>query len=401
MFQALVETASYMAHGYCLLWQPWLVVLYAGSDILIFLAYSAIPLALLRFLRRRPDVRYGGLVALFAAFILLCGITHAISVLTLWVPLYPLHGAVKLVTGLVSATTAVVLFLLVPRLVAIPSPRQLEAAHARLRQEIDAHEETLNELRAAKLELEEKVAARTADLAAATEQLEVVTREAVHRSRNVLSMVLSIARQTARGAPDVNDFMSVFAGRLEALSRATSTVTEGRRKHGGDLAAVLETQLEHIRMTYGGRVSLAGEPVEVCVEAAQQLSLMAHELATNAIKYGALAGPEGRVSVTWRILDRAADPRLEVTWAEHLGPAGRPAADLPRAGFGSELLTRLIPTMLGGFATRSLECDGLRYRLVVPLRDIVPKEHEAARNTASDEMLGRFVGPSAEGAPPD
>ncbi len=55
--QALIEIAAYMPHGYCLLWQPWLVALYAGSDLLIFLSYSAIPLALVLFLRRRPDVR--------------------------------------------------------------------------------------------------------------------------------------------------------------------------------------------------------------------------------------------------------------------------------------------------------------------------------------------------------
>ena len=100
--QALIEYASYMPHGYCLFWQPWLVTLYAGSDLLIFAAYSLIPFALLTFLPAAQDLRFRGLVALFAAFILLCGITHLISVVTLWVPVYPLHGLAKLITGVVS-----------------------------------------------------------------------------------------------------------------------------------------------------------------------------------------------------------------------------------------------------------------------------------------------------------
>lgn len=122
-----------MPHGMCLLWEPWLVFLYAGSDLLIFLAYAAIPIALLIFLRRRPELHYRGLVALFAAFILLCGITHLISIVILWTPVYPFHGFVKVFTGIVSAATAVTLFRLIPDLVRIPSPAQLEDANASLR----------------------------------------------------------------------------------------------------------------------------------------------------------------------------------------------------------------------------------------------------------------------------
>ncbi len=85
--QAMIEHASYMAHGYCLLWQPWLVTLWAGSDLLIFFSYLAIPVALVIFLRRRPDLQHRNLVFLFASFILLCGMNHILAVDTLWYPM--------------------------------------------------------------------------------------------------------------------------------------------------------------------------------------------------------------------------------------------------------------------------------------------------------------------------
>lgn len=78
---------------------------------------------------------------------MLCEISHLVSVVTLWVPVYPLHGLFKLVTGLVSAVTATVLFFLIPRLVAIPSPHQLEETNARLRTEIESRNRALAALR--------------------------------------------------------------------------------------------------------------------------------------------------------------------------------------------------------------------------------------------------------------
>ena len=126
--QNFIEIWQYMPHGMCLLWQPWLVALWAGSDLLIFLSYTAIPFALLTVLRKRKDIPFSGLVVLFASFILLCGLTHLMGIVTLWYPIYPWVGMLKLATGLVSAATAVVLFRLIPTLTALPSPAQLATA---------------------------------------------------------------------------------------------------------------------------------------------------------------------------------------------------------------------------------------------------------------------------------
>ncbi len=371
--QALFDYASYMPHGYCLYWQPWLVILYAGSDLLIFLAYSAIPIALLMFLRRRPDLRYRKLVALFAAFIMLCGITHLISILTLWVPIYPLHGLVKLFTGIVSAITAVVLFSLIPRLVAIPSPSQLEEANAQLRAEVAAHERTLAQLQEAQRDLEAKVRKRTGELTETNRRLTVVTREAVHRGRNLLTVVDSLARQTARSAPEIDTFLERFSGRIHALSNATAAVMDDPSSAYATLDSVVRRQLQPITETYGERVVIVGPAVEINNEAAQQLALATHELATNAVKYGALATLGGTVRLAWEISgEPAADATLHFVWQESDSSvhAAREEASTS-GGFGTTLLTRAVPAMLHGTAQRNHEAGGLHYELTIPLARIV------------------------------
>lgn len=381
--QALLEYASYMPHGYCLFWQPWLVILYAGSDFLIFLSYSAIPIALLMFLRRRPDLRYRGLVALFAAFILLCGLTHLVSILTLWVPVYPLHGLVKLLTGIVSGITAVVLFTLIPRLVAIPSPRQLEEANARLRAEVAAHEETLEKLREAQRDLEDRVERRTAELSEANARLGIVTRETVHRGRNLLTIVSSLARQTARGATDIDAFLRTLMGRLEALSTATAAVIRDPSNTSAPLYKIVAEQLSPVLMTYGERVSIEGPPLDMATEAAQQLGLVIHELATNAQKFGALASDEGLVRISWSIDEPARPENLVFCWRESgVRSEKRPPVQASGGGFGTTLLLQAVPAMLSGSARRAATPDGLLYELTIPLSTVTPKVH------VSDESTG-------------
>ncbi|MEX2481469.1 MAG: ATP-binding protein [Gammaproteobacteria bacterium] len=136
---------AFMPHGMCYLWRPDILALHVGSDLLIALAYFSIPAALLTFVRRRPDIRFRKLLLLFTGFILACGVTHAMGIVVVWEPLYVIQGFLKLATALISVSTAVVLWPLIPRVVAIPSPVQLEARNAeiealnvQLRQRIDS-----------------------------------------------------------------------------------------------------------------------------------------------------------------------------------------------------------------------------------------------------------------------
>jgi len=384
--QSFIDIWQYMPHGMCLLWQPWLVALWAGSDLLIFLSYTAIPIALLSVLRRRTDIPFSGLVVLFASFILLCGLTHLMGIVTLWYPIYPWVGVLKLATGVVSAATAVVLFRLIPVLVALPSPSQLAQANEDLQREIEAHQATL-------ASLEDLVSERTERLHDANAKLAVQTREAVHRSANLLSVVTALTRQTAQGHERSEEFVETLLGRIHSLAMATSTVMRGEGHQSGDLATIIRQQLDPVLLTYGTQVSVEGPPTQVVSEAAQQISLAIHELATNAHKYSLSQDAGCRASVRWSIEDREEGQTFTLTWHETLPPGngtGEPVDG--KGGFGTKLLTRIVPQMLRGTATRSLGEGELTYRLDVPAAAVLanPQDTDSAALAARlvDEGFG-------------
>ncbi len=368
-----LSDSGYMPHGYCLLWHPLLILVYGGSDVLIFLAYSAIPFALMRFIRLRPGLGYNHLVVLFASFILLCGLTHLLSFFTLWTPIYVELAAVKLMTALVSLTTAALLFPLVPKLAQIPSPSQLQAANDGLREALAAHERTAAELRETRDQLEEKVARRTAELEEANAHLSVVVRETAHRGKNLLTVVQALARQTARHAADKDAFIERFGERLSALANATETLVRRGDREVGELSLVVESQLDPYRKAYPDRIRIEGPPLQVQGEAAQQLALAMHELATNAVKHGALASAEGRVDLTWTLSGEGESETLELIWRESGAPAVPRDPD-GRTGFGSLLLERAVPAQLGGEALREVRAEGLFYRLTVLVERLRPEE---------------------------
>lgn len=285
----LFASAGLLPHGYCLLWEPWLVALHAGSDVLIFGSYFVIPVAIVRFLRARPDIRFGGVGVLFASFILLCGLTHLIGLITLWSPIYEAQGVIKLMTGLVSATTAAVLFPLVPKLVALPSPSQLQRANAELRAEVASHCTTLDELNHIRAGLETQIEERTREIKEANERLTVVSRETVHRAKNMLMVIGALASQSAKAANSKEELLGAISGRINSLGNALSVVIDGA-KAGAEIADVIGTQLSHYCDSFPGRIAASGPAFYVSAEAAQQISLAIHELATNAVKYGALSG---------------------------------------------------------------------------------------------------------------
>lgn len=135
-FAAFFDTEALAPHGVCLLWRPELLWLHVVSDAVTGLAYWSIPVVLLVIALRRRDLVYPWAFELFALFILACGATHFLSIWTLWHPDYGLQGAVKAITATVSLVTAIALWPLLPRLLALPSAATLADANARLTQEV-------------------------------------------------------------------------------------------------------------------------------------------------------------------------------------------------------------------------------------------------------------------------
>ncbi len=126
------DTTMFAPHGLCLQWDPELLVVHIISDTVIALSYFSIPFALAYFVWKRRDVEFGWVFWAFATFIMACGISHVMSIYTLWAPAYGLEGVVKSITAIASIATAILLWPLVPKLLALPSPAQLRLAHAML-----------------------------------------------------------------------------------------------------------------------------------------------------------------------------------------------------------------------------------------------------------------------------
>lgn len=132
-----------MPHGHCYFWRPDILWTHVIAGGVTALAYFSIPISLVYILRKRRDIPFRSLLALFAAFIILCGFTHVLSVVTIWYPIYMLDGVVKAITAFVSIITAAVLIPLLPKALAMRSAADLETANAHLNQAHSALAATL------------------------------------------------------------------------------------------------------------------------------------------------------------------------------------------------------------------------------------------------------------------
>jgi PAS domain S-box-containing protein len=134
-FERLLDSSMFSPHGICLLWEPELIWLHVVSDAVIAMAYFSIPFALAIFVTKRRDLKFGWLYWSFGIFIMACGVTHILSIYTLWVPVYGIEGLVKAATAAASLFTAVMLWPLLPKLLAIPSPFEFHEVQEALKQE--------------------------------------------------------------------------------------------------------------------------------------------------------------------------------------------------------------------------------------------------------------------------
>jgi PAS domain S-box-containing protein len=177
----LFFTKQFIPHGHCYLWKPELVGLHIVSDSLIALAYYSIPVMLVYLVHKRRDVPFHGMFLMFGAFIIACGTTHLMEVWTLWHPTYWLSGSIKIITAIVSLYTASEMVSLLPKVLALPSPAQLQAANLALEKEITERKWAESQIRTLNAELEQRVSERTAALRRSNEELatEIVERKRV------------------------------------------------------------------------------------------------------------------------------------------------------------------------------------------------------------------------------
>jgi PAS domain S-box-containing protein len=230
----------------------------------------------------------------------------------------------------------------------------------------------------------------------AEERQRTMMRELSHRGKNLLAVIQTIAHRSLTGDRPIDEIRAAFLGRICALA-----ATYGLLSDEGFEGAHLETVLGNELAPFGARAQLEGPDVILTVKAAQTFGLIAHELATNAAKYGALSAPDGLLRVNWDIKGEAGGRKLVFEWRESGGP---PCKAPSQSGFGTIILTRVAGAEFACSPQINFAEEGLRYWFEAPLERIgAAMAVTPVRRNLKNELIcsfydqwGRLRGPAGD-----
>ncbi|MEZ5856431.1 MAG: PAS domain S-box protein [Hyphomicrobiaceae bacterium] len=202
----------------------------------------------------------------------------------------------------------------------------------------------------------------------ARERQHVLMRELAHRGKNLLAVIQSIASRSLSGDSTLEEARKAFQGRVQALARTYGSLTD-EAFSGVSLAELINGEMS----AFPNRASLDGPEIRLTARAAQTFSLIIHELATNAVKYGALSTASGLVDIRWKIVEHSKESpnadlrRFAFEWRERSGPHCNPPN---RRGFGTTLVTTVAGSEFRCKPEIAYLSGGLSYRLDAPLKSI-------------------------------
>jgi len=220
----------------------------------------------------------------------------------------------------------------------------------------------------------------------AEERQSLLAREVDHRTKNVLAVVNAIMSLTR--AEDVDQFCAAVEGRIQALARAHSLLSDSRWR-GAKIADLIQGELVRHRTPNPERVRISGTSLSLHPSAVQALALAIHELATNAASHGALSVPTGTVHVTW-VSD---DDRLELRWSERGGPPSEPKDEV---GFGMRVIKASVETQLSGTVEFDWGQDGLQCAIRIPCRpktELYDNFWDSIQDSGVQDRDARELGP--------
>ncbi|MGL5114862.1 MAG: CHASE3 domain-containing protein [Beijerinckiaceae bacterium] len=208
------------------------------------------------------------------------------------------------------------------------------------------------------------------------EQAAFLMAELGHRTKNLLTVVQSIARQTAKNAPSLEAFRDEFVERVSGIARSMDLlIVKGWT--GVSLIELIRTQTAPIIGPEGQRLRLSGPDITLRPDAAQNIGLALHELATNAAKYGALTVTAGYVELMWSVMPESdGTPMIKMSWKERGGPA---VTTPTRTGFGHTVMNRLVKSAIAGEASLDFVQDGVSWKMSAPLANIVARASGSTR----------------------
>lgn len=197
----------------------------------------------------------------------------------------------------------------------------------------------------------------------AEEHRMVLARELTHRVKNTLATVGAVVSQTLRDAASLAEGRTAVAGRIASLGTAHELLVRDEIE-GAAISEIVERVLAPFLDSGGTRFSIKGPAIRLSPEITLALSMALHELATNAIKYGALSVPEGSVQIRWKLAGDAAHRRFRFTWVEQDGP---PVVPPTRVGFGTRMIERVLNGRVTGTPTMHYPPEGARFEIEAPV----------------------------------
>ncbi len=210
---------------------------------------------------------------------------------------------------------------------------------------------------------------------AQAESISALLNEVNHRSKNMLTLIQSLAR---RSAPGNEEFLKRFVRRLDALA-ANQDLLVRQAWTRVDLHDLVKAQLAFAFDVAKGQVGIDGPDIAITARASETIGMALHELATNALKYGALSVDEGQVQVDWEVADGA----FVMDWIETGGP---PVEEPTRKGFGTSVIRDIPIASLDASAQLDYRPDGLRWHLSCPAERIVADPFAAPVDGARDDI---------------
>lgn len=192
------------------------------------------------------------------------------------------------------------------------------------------------------------------------EQIELIMREVSHREKNLMSLVIAVARQTAKATPE--KFVDQFSARLQSMAVNLDLLVQSQWQ-GIEIDALVHSQLAHFQDLMDTRIRISGPTVRLKAQAAQIIGMALHELATNAAKYGSLTNDSGVIELAWRLHERPSGRRFAFSWIERGGPMIAPPE---KVGFGSTVVTQLARAGLDAEIELEFPSTGLRWNIDCP-----------------------------------
>lgn len=197
---------------------------------------------------------------------------------------------------------------------------------------------------------------------------DLISHEVIHRAKNMLTIVTSIQRQTARIETTLEGFTRSFGARISSLAKSTDLLVKSAWE-AITLSDLIEGHLEPFVASTDPKMSISGPQIMLKPQCVQTIGMALHELATNSSKYGVLAREEGRIEIGWSIDPGSPAPLLRLTWIEMSSLANWATH---RSGFGSTVLTQLAPSMLGAETRYEITAGKVHWSIAIPAEHFDP-----------------------------